>query len=32
MECKREIFSGVLAGVGKNKRVSDDGVSGARGE
>ena len=28
---EREIFSGVLAGVGKNKRVSDDGVSGARG-
>ena len=32
MECKREIFSGVLAGVGENKRVIDDGVSGARGE
>lgn len=27
----REIFSGVLTGVGKNKRVSDDGVGGARG-
>lgn len=26
----REIFSGVLTGVGKNKRVSDDGVGGAR--
>lgn len=32
MDYKREIFSGVIAGVGKNKRVSDDGVSGARGE
>lgn len=28
MDCKREIFSGVIAGVGKNKRVNDDGVSG----
>lgn len=28
----REIFSGVIAGVGKNKRVNDDGVSGERGE
>lgn len=28
MDCKREIF----AGVGKNKRVNDDGVSGERGE
>lgn len=32
MDCKREIFSGVIAGVGKNKRVIDDGVSGERGE
>ena len=32
MDCKREIFSGVIAGVGKNKRVNDDGVSGERGE
>ena len=30
MDCKREIFSGVIAGVGKNKRVNDDGVSGER--
>lgn len=33
MDCKREIFSGVIAGVGKkNNRVNDDGVSGERGE
>lgn len=32
MDCKRERFSGVIAGVGKNKRVNDDGVSGERGE
>lgn len=25
-------ISGVIAGVGKNKRVNDDGVSGERGE
>lgn len=32
MDCKREIFSGVIVGVGKNNRVNDDGVSGERGE
>ena len=32
MDCKREIFSGVIADVGKTKRFNDDGVSGARGE